>query len=244
MVKQSNRKERGAYRMDKLVKIMPRDRVLLVLDRGFELARFAIAAARYETSLKYWSNDYRNASGSYKIAGIFGKGSTELEKHNAHHVPWYLSPKAQHPYEDAGTGVYGNGMIVLDYPNKQDVHKYTKARNNGMLKRIWGDFCKNHMRPIYEYISHNNSIPFESIVVKTDYGESTYPELLESCPILDEKVAFELGVAIHGTNDPDCIGTSISAGCIRMHNADILKLMRMVEVGTDVELHESEFYSM
>jgi lipoprotein-anchoring transpeptidase ErfK/SrfK len=40
--------------------------------------------------------------------------------------------------------------------------------------------------------------------------------------------------AIHGTNQPGSIGGSVSYGCIRMHNADILDLYRRVGVGTKV----------
>ena len=40
--------------------------------------------------------------------------------------------------------------------------------------------------------------------------------------------------AIHGTNRPDSIGRFVSAGCIRMHNRDIVKLYGLVGVGTPV----------
>src|SRR5262245_32590748 len=40
--------------------------------------------------------------------------------------------------------------------------------------------------------------------------------------------------AIHGTNDPRSIGGSVSYGCIRMHNADVLDLYNRVSWGTTV----------
>ena len=40
--------------------------------------------------------------------------------------------------------------------------------------------------------------------------------------------------AIHGTNNPGSIGRFASAGCIRMHNRDILDLYARVNVGTRV----------
>jgi lipoprotein-anchoring transpeptidase ErfK/SrfK len=40
--------------------------------------------------------------------------------------------------------------------------------------------------------------------------------------------------AIHGTNQPGSIGGSVSYGCIRMHNADVMDLYRRVGVGTKV----------
>ena len=41
-------------------------------------------------------------------------------------------------------------------------------------------------------------------------------------------------LAIHGTNNPGSIGGLVSAGCIRMHNKDILDLYGRVHVGTRV----------
>jgi lipoprotein-anchoring transpeptidase ErfK/SrfK len=40
--------------------------------------------------------------------------------------------------------------------------------------------------------------------------------------------------AIHGTNHPELIGGFVSHGCIRMYNADIRALYRLVAVGTPV----------
>jgi len=41
-------------------------------------------------------------------------------------------------------------------------------------------------------------------------------------------------LAIHGTNNPASIGGLVSAGCIRMHNKDIMDLYGRVQVGTRV----------
>jgi lipoprotein-anchoring transpeptidase ErfK/SrfK len=41
-------------------------------------------------------------------------------------------------------------------------------------------------------------------------------------------------LAIHGTNNPASIGGLVSAGCIRMHNRDIMDLYGRVRVGTRV----------
>jgi lipoprotein-anchoring transpeptidase ErfK/SrfK len=43
-------------------------------------------------------------------------------------------------------------------------------------------------------------------------------------------------VGIHGTNRPDLIPGQISAGCIRMANPDILRLARLMRVGTLVSV--------
>ncbi|RXZ00898.1 L,D-transpeptidase [Fictibacillus sp. S7] len=39
---------------------------------------------------------------------------------------------------------------------------------------------------------------------------------------------------IHGTNNPSSIGKTVSKGCIRMFNKDVLELSRMVPLGTRV----------
>jgi hypothetical protein len=43
-------------------------------------------------------------------------------------------------------------------------------------------------------------------------------------------------IGIHGTNRPDILPGRVSHGCIRMRNADILKLGRLMPVGTPVEI--------
>ncbi|CEG27289.1 L,D-transpeptidase family protein [Bacillus sp. B-jedd] len=45
------------------------------------------------------------------------------------------------------------------------------------------------------------------------------------------------GYGIHGTNNPSSIGKSVSHGCIRMHNRDVLELASMVPNGTRVRIH-------
>ncbi len=39
---------------------------------------------------------------------------------------------------------------------------------------------------------------------------------------------------IHGSNEPWTIGTSVSSGCIRMRNEDVIDLYNRVKVGTRV----------
>ncbi|AJY76404.1 L,D-transpeptidase [Paenibacillus beijingensis] len=41
---------------------------------------------------------------------------------------------------------------------------------------------------------------------------------------------------IHGTNDPSSIGRAVSRGCIRLYNADVLELSRLVPIGTRVTI--------
>jgi lipoprotein-anchoring transpeptidase ErfK/SrfK len=41
-------------------------------------------------------------------------------------------------------------------------------------------------------------------------------------------------IAFHGTDAPASIGTAASHGCLRMHNADVLRMMSLVPAGTPV----------
>lgn len=45
-------------------------------------------------------------------------------------------------------------------------------------------------------------------------------------------------VAIHGTNQPALVGQPVSHGCIRMRNADILKVSALVPSGSPVFIHD------
>lgn len=46
------------------------------------------------------------------------------------------------------------------------------------------------------------------------------------------------GIGIHGTHDPNSIGTLASEGCIRLQNKDIEALKQCVKVGTLVKIEE------
>lgn len=46
------------------------------------------------------------------------------------------------------------------------------------------------------------------------------------------------GLGIHGTSDPESIGTQCSNGCIRMLNEDVIELFDFVTLGTKVEIVE------
>lgn len=41
---------------------------------------------------------------------------------------------------------------------------------------------------------------------------------------------------IHGTNNPSSIGKSVSNGCIRMYNKDVLEVSNLVPIGTQVTI--------
>ena len=43
-------------------------------------------------------------------------------------------------------------------------------------------------------------------------------------------------MGIHGTNSPELIPGRVSHGCIRMRNADVLRLSRLMPVGTPLTI--------
>ena len=44
------------------------------------------------------------------------------------------------------------------------------------------------------------------------------------------------GFGIHGTKDESSIGKYVTAGCVRMHNDDVMELYDIITVGTEVEI--------
>lgn len=46
------------------------------------------------------------------------------------------------------------------------------------------------------------------------------------------------GIGIHGTHDPESIGTRATEGCVRMKNEDLIDLKARVKIGTPVEIRE------
>ncbi len=51
---------------------------------------------------------------------------------------------------------------------------------------------------------------------------------------------YQRYIYIHGTNHEDEMGKPASIGCIRMRNNDIVELYRLVEVGSEVTIIETE----
>jgi lipoprotein-anchoring transpeptidase ErfK/SrfK len=62
------------------------------------------------------------------------------------------------------------------------------------------------------------------------YGLSGYSN------VLNEFLGGDGQIGIHGTNDPSSVGKDVSHGCIRMRNAAIAKLARMLPLGVPVQM--------
>ncbi len=61
------------------------------------------------------------------------------------------------------------------------------------------------------------------------FGLSGFSEVLESFGGADAAI-----IGLHGTNDPDALGTNVSSGCIRLDNAVIDQLAQTLPLGTPV----------
>lgn len=62
------------------------------------------------------------------------------------------------------------------------------------------------------------------------YGLSGFSTTLQSF------AGGEAVIGLHGTNSPSSIGHDVSFGCIRMRNADITALARLLPLGTPVRI--------
>jgi lipoprotein-anchoring transpeptidase ErfK/SrfK len=60
-------------------------------------------------------------------------------------------------------------------------------------------------------------------------------------PLGERWIGFAHGdgwtVGIHGTPDPELLGRAVSGGCIRMRNADVIRVYDEVELGTSVVVY-------
>lgn len=52
----------------------------------------------------------------------------------------------------------------------------------------------------------------------------------------DERAPMGIKYGIHGTNEPDSIGTHASGGCVRMNNKEVEEIYDLVDIGTAVEI--------
>ncbi len=67
------------------------------------------------------------------------------------------------------------------------------------------------------------------------YGPVAFGTSAQSATLTDWPAGGYVG--IHGTNQPELVPGRVSHGCIRLRNADILRLARLLPVGTPLEIH-------
>ncbi|MEZ5230546.1 MAG: L,D-transpeptidase [Acidimicrobiales bacterium] len=55
---------------------------------------------------------------------------------------------------------------------------------------------------------------------------------------IDEINGGQAVVALHGTSQPDKLGSAVSLGCVRLSNDDITIVASLVPVGSPVVIHD------
>ncbi len=73
----------------------------------------------------------------------------------------------------------------------------------------------------------------QPLVAHSVYGDFAYG-LSGYSDVFTEFAGGPGQLGIHGTNDPDTIGTNVSSGCIRLHNDDIAHLVENIRLPTGV----------
>ena len=114
--------------------------------------------------------------------------------------------------------------FVLELRSPEGVERFPVAigsNPDGADKQAPGD-CRTPEGE-FEIVSIEESADWERD------GERVYgPYFLRiACPPWE-------GIGIHGTNEPETIGTRATLGCIRMRNEDLAQVVSRVEVGTRV----------
>ena len=150
-------------------------------------------------------------------------------------LPLATAPAQAAPEKVAYTGEAGPGTVVISteerrlylVTGKGQALKYTVGV--GRSGQQWFGttrIASKHIKPAWRppaSIRGNRSPDF--------YIESGSPKNPMGAAAL---VLVHNELAIHGTNNPGSIGGFVSAGCIRMHNRDIMDLYGRVSVGTRV----------
>jgi lipoprotein-anchoring transpeptidase ErfK/SrfK len=78
------------------------------------------------------------------------------------------------------------------------------------------------------------------VLIKTTQPQGAYGPyaygLNGFSPVLKDFAGGDGVIGLHGTNDPSSIGKDVSHGCIRLNNSDILKLVKILPLGTPVKI--------
>jgi len=208
---------------------------LRVLDGGVVVGKYPIAIGeRADGKARIYEEDFRTPGGDFKVKAVQPQNHRDLCYSNMLYYPYYLAHKFGDPFKDLGKGAYGEGIIVLNYPQLKDVANYYRLLESGEIGRDWINFMEEKWRKVFEHESRTRNIPLDKVVLENECRRGgrfflegkTFAELYDSIPPQPR-----LHMSIHGTNDPDCIGHKVSGGCIRLHNQDIIELIKeFVEV--------------
>lgn len=189
---------------------------------------------------RIYEEDFRTPEGSFKVKQIWKNSSFGLKLSNTIYYPYYLAHRFGEPFTDLGKGAYGDGIIQSTYPTEEDVTRYQNLLSSGEIESDWHTFMEEKWRAVFKHAAKTQHVPFHEAKLNCERWDGKrfflegkpFEELYDSTP-----PPPELPFAIHGTNDPDCIGHKITGGCIRMHNHDITELIEnFVETGMGVDI--------
>ena len=149
----------------------------------------------------------------------------------------------------------GSGDIVFD-GNPQDAHHIVISKESMMLNLYDSNGGLIYSFPVA--VGKNYGNKRESGDLKTPEGEFTIQQIQNASTwghdFKDGKGRIEgaygnwfirlktpphTGIGIHGTHDPNSIGTRATEGCIRLRNEDLDKLQPLVKVDMKVTIESS-----
>jgi lipoprotein-anchoring transpeptidase ErfK/SrfK len=112
----------------------------------------------------------------------------------------------------------GTGMRL-----QHDDGEWDFATPNGTFHVTYKDLEPDWIAPDWYFVEHGLRVPAENSDARR------FPRGLGSAAVF-----IGQGLAIHGTDKPELLGQRVSHGCIRLANADALRLFHNVQVGTEI----------
>jgi lipoprotein-anchoring transpeptidase ErfK/SrfK len=112
----------------------------------------------------------------------------------------------------------GTGMRV-----EHDDGEWDFATPNGTFHVTYKDIEPDWIAPDWYFVENGLRVPPESSDARR------FPRGLGAAAVF-----IGQGLAIHGTDKPELLGQRVSHGCIRLANADALRLFHNVQVGTEI----------
>ena len=112
----------------------------------------------------------------------------------------------------------GTGMRL-----EHDRGEWDFATPNGTFHVVYKDLEPDWIAPDWFFVENGLRVPPQGSDARR------FPRGLGSAAVF-----IGQGLAIHGTDKPELLGQRVSHGCIRLSNADALRLFHNVQVGTEV----------
>jgi len=130
------------------------------------------------------------------------------------------------------TGPDGGPVDMTMLVDKSDF-RLTVYFNGHYLKEYLVGIGKHDFTPVGEFtigekLKHPKYLQYEYGHPKNILGDYWMTLVNDRWP----------GLGVHGTSEPETIGTKSSAGCIRMYNKDVEELYNMIPRGTKVKIRE------